>query len=586
MDHTIDYKSETDINAIVSLFKYGKGNYKSLAFAIFLILLASACLMVSANLMGRLAEAISSGANNRTPLVVAILIMELFHLGFFYFGRVKLAKVTNQVALGIRTALFVKIGKLPIQYFDENPLGRTVTRLTSDVEGIESFFSNTLPRLITATITIIAVLTAILFTDLNFGFIICLSSLPAIIFTVLLRKPVRHWLRIYKQRSADLNTKLAELINGLAIIKIFGLETWSYRQFETKSLQLLSAAIRLMNWNSLIRPIAAMLCVVPILIILWWGGHQVLEGAMNIGLLIAFVRYAERYFRPIMMISFELHLIQDAMTSSERIKHMLEHSEEDQYLTASGRKRARMRGHIEFHQVKMSYYKDQDVLHGVSFKVFAGQKVALVGKTGSGKSTTIHLLPQLYPFHSGSILIDGIALEDWSRHSIREQLGIVSQEVMIFHGTIRDNLRAALPQNTPLSDAKLLEACALTGLDKIIDNMPQKLDTELLDNGSNLSMGERQMIAFTRMLIRKPSILILDEATANIDQSYEKLIQSTLDTHMRSRTCFIIAHRLNTIKKCDKILVFEKGKIIESGTHDELILEKGCYAHLVERQLS
>lgn len=577
-----------DFSAVLALFKHSHGTRGRLFFCIGLVITSAGLLMLSAKLMGHLAELLLQ--KQPWPLllgtVASILAIESFNIFIYYQGRVGIAFVTNRVAFQIRQALFLKLNQLPMAYYDQQPLGRTITRLTADVEGIESFFSNTLPRVLTALITVVSVLVAMLLTDFKIGFFICLSSLPAIIFTVLMRKPVRFWLRDYKRRSAAINAQLAELINGLPVIKVFGLEKWSQKVFQQSSEEMLQSAFSLMNWNTFIRPAAAFLCSMPIVIILWWGGHMALDQQISIGLLVAFIRYAERYFRPIMQLSFELHLIQDAIASSERVSKMLDETEESKILGPSGTHKASVLGAVEFHDVWMEYLKDQPVLKGVDFTVKAGTSVGLVGKTGSGKSTTVHLIPQLYPIQKGEIRIDGVSLEAWDRTDLREQIGIVSQDVVIFQGTLRENLLVTIPEDRQPDDATVLEACRRTGLSLVMDKLAAGLDTILQDGGSNLSMGERQLIAFTRMLLRNPAILILDEATANVDEPCEALIQKAILEVLKGRTCFIIAHRLSTIQHCDNILVFQDGRIMEQGRHDQLVEQQGHYSQLVKRQIA
>ncbi|WP_141736100.1 ABC transporter ATP-binding protein [Oligoflexus tunisiensis] len=581
-------EQQGDFSAVIALFQHSHGMRGRLFFCVGLVIASAGLLMLSAKLMGQLAELLLQ--KQAWPMLIgtiaAILAIESFNILIYYQGRVGIAYVTNRVALQIREALFRKLNQLPMTYYDQQPLGRTITRLTADVEGIESFFSNTLPRVLTALITVVSVLIAMLLTNFKIGFFICLSSLPAIIFTVLMRKPVRFWLRDYKKRSAAINSQLAELINGLPVIKVFGLEKWSQKTFQQSSEGMLHSACKLMNWNTFIRPLAAFLCSLPIVIILWWGGHMTLDQQISIGLLVAFIRYAERYFRPIMQLSFELHLIQDAIASSERVSKMLDETEESSVLGPSGTHRATVQGAVEFHQVWMHYLPDQPVLKGVDFKVEPGTSVGLVGKTGSGKSTTVHLIPQLYPIQQGEIRIDGVPLEQWDRTALREQIGIVSQDVVIFQGTLRENLLVTIPASAHPSDDAVLEACRRTGLSLVMDKLAAGLDTILQDGGSNLSMGERQLIAFTRMLLRNPAILILDEATANVDEPCEALIQKAILEALRGRTCFIIAHRLSTIQHCDNILVFQDGRIMEQGRHDQLVHRQGHYSQLVKRQIA
>ncbi len=592
IDHD-SVESQGDFAGILALFRYGRGSYRDLFTGIALVIFSAGLLMFSAKLMGRVAELVlnspSKSASGPSSLLIqtvcGILALEALNVIVTYHGRLKIAHATNYVALSLRQALFKKMTVLPIRYYDQQPLGRTITRLTADVEGIETFFSATMPRVLTACITIASVLVAMLLTDLNMGLIVCLSSLPALLFTIGMRSPIRVSMQDYKRKSANLNAKLAELIKALPLIKTFGLERWSSRTFDQESFELLQAAFRLMNWSSLIRPISALLCSLPIVVIIYWGGHQTLDGLMSIGLLVAFIRYAERYFRPIMQLSFELHLIQDAIASSDRLRKLLEEPEEPSALGPDGHLSQRVKGQVEFKQLWMAYGPGEAILKDLNFKIKAGSSVGLVGKTGSGKSTTVHLIPQLYPWTKGDILLDEVSLREWNRNSLREQIGIVSQDVILFHGTLRENLLITAKEKERLNDAGLLAACEKTGLAAIVNRLPLGLDTILHEGGSNLSMGERQLVAFTRMLLRDPAILILDEATAHVDESCEALIQKAILELLHGRTCFIIAHRLSTIQHCDRILVYDRGRIVEDGKHDELLGLQGTYAQLVRRQL-
>ncbi len=577
-----------DFSSVFALFQYSKEQYKELFFSIILVIFSAALLMGSAKFMGTLAELLiqKSWDYYRIALTVSfILALELINIVIYYQGRVRLSHVTNQVALQVRRALFKKLTLLPISYFDNQALGRTITRLTADVEGIESFFSGTLPRVLIAVITTLSVFLAMILTDLRIGIVISLSSLPALVFTIAMRKPVRKWLQIYKRRSANLNAQLAEYLNGLSVIKAFGLEEWTEKTFQNSSLNLLQSAFMMMNWNSFIRPIAALLCSFPIVVILFWGGHQVIDGSISIGLLVAFIRYGERFFKPIMQLSFELHLIQDAISSSERVRKLLDEPEEVTELGISGAFREPLTGNVQFKAVAMGYSKQSLILKGLSFDVPAGTSIGLVGRTGSGKSTTVNLISQLYPMSSGQILIDGKDLLDWDRTFLRSQIGVISQDVIIFHGSIRENLLITAPDPFLVSDEDIKGACHKTGFQEIIDKLPLGLHTILTDGGSNLSMGERQLLSFTRLILRNPKILILDEATANIDEHCEVLIQNAISEILSHRTCFIIAHRLSTIKHCDQILVLDDGLIAESGSHEELMMKKGTYFNLVSRQL-
>ena len=577
----------SDLIGMLHVLRMGRGVYWQLFFALILIIASAAAVMISARVLGELVNKLRQVASvdSLGALGAVFLALEGLSVGCQYFGRVILARATIEITYKIRSELFAKMQRLPISYFDTQPLGRTITRLTSDVEGIETFFNGTLSRVLIATINIVTVLAAMIVTDLRFGSMIICVCLPALFFSVAMRRPVVFWLRTYKQRSAHLNAKLAEYLNGLPVIRIFGLEIWSQRQFDAAAESLLKAGISTLNWNSFIRPMAVFLCSLPTLLVLWLGGEQVLAGTMQLGLLVAFVRYSERFVSPIRVISTEIQNIQEAVVSSERVRRMLLEDEELDTLGPDGYLRPEVRGEVEFRDVWMSYKPGVPVLKGVSFHIRSGMTVGLVGTTGSGKTSTVNLIPRLYPLERGEILLDGINITKISRPFLRQQLGCVSQDVIIFAGSLRDNLLASDVQ-LKLTDEAIITAAKRTGLIEFISNVEQGLDYQIVEGGENLSSGERQLVAFTRMLLRNPQILILDEATANIDEHCEQLIQNATFEVMRGRTCFIIAHRLSTIIHCDLILVFANGQVIEQGTHGELMQAAGYYAQLASKQIT
>ena len=582
----------SDVGAIVAMLKFGRGVYLKLARSIGFIIVGTAAVMVSSRVLGRLVEAVASpgGRGAASYLAPAFLALETLAVVVQYFGRVGLADATIEITYRVRLSLYDKLRRLPISYFDEQPLGRTITRLTNDVEGMESFFSGTLARVLNALITIVLVLIAMLVLDARFGAIIVAASLPAMIFTVALRKPVVEWMRAYKRRSAFVNAKLAEFLNGIPVIKIFGLEEWTHNRFQEAADGMFYAGVNTMSWNSVVRPIAVFLCSMPTFFILLLGGERVLAGVMPLGMLVAFTRLSERFVAPIRVISQEMQTIQEALVSSERIRRMQMEEEELETLGPDGDMRPPVSGAVSYRDVWLRYAQSgvaepRWVLRGVDFDVRAGMKVGLVGATGSGKTSTVNLLPRLYPFAKGDILVDGVSIKDVNRGFLRSKLGYVSQDIVIFSGTLKENLLAALPPGHQVSDAHVHAACRKTGLDQVVAQVKGGIDHALSEGGENLSMGERQLVALTRMLLRDPAIMILDEATANIDERCEILIQKAITEVMMGRTCFVIAHRLSTIVQCDLILVFARGEIVEQGTHRELMAKHGIYAELAKRQL-
>lgn len=607
-----------DFAGVVALMRRSSGSHKKLFAAISLIACASVAVMLSSWTLGRLADqiikytALAPQMSGDTvhdvilpnPLVffaTVFLSLEATAIMLRYFGRRQLTQATMQITADIRSDLFAKLNQLPMSYFDVQPSGRTITRLTHDVDGVEIFFSTTLARLLTAIVQTIAVLGAMLLTDFRFGLLIVAASMPALGFTFVMRKPVRFWMRATKRRAAFLNSRLAEFLNGMPIIKLFDLEDWTRSSYNEAVTHHYHSGLSVMRWNSIIRPICIFLSCIPTLLILWYGGQTLLGekpglglgigfsfgSTLTFGLIVAFVRYSEQFVGPLRTIGQEIQVIQEAVTSCERLNQMLGEPNEEATLGPDGKHEHSIVGAIEYKDVWMSYTPERSILRGLSFKIESGMKIGIVGETGSGKSTTINLLAGLYPISRGDILIDGISIKKWQRRSLRSQIGFVSQDVVIFRGSLLDNLLASINSHTvEPTPSEIREACRATGLAAVMDRFPDGLNTQSLEGGSNFSMGERQLIALTRMLLRNPRIMILDEATANIDETCEVLIQNALNRVLAGRTCFIIAHRLSTILACDKILVFARGELVESGNHSELMSsDGGYYRTLVEKQL-
>jgi len=503
-----------------------------------------------------------------------------------YFGRIALAQGTIRLTYFVRCRLFDKIQKLPISYFDVQPLGRTITRVTADVEGLENFFQNTFARVMIALINIVAVLIAMLVTDAAFGTLILLFSLPAVIFSLAFRDTVRFWLRAYKRHGAFVNAKLAEYLNGIGVIRLFGLEDWSQRSFAAASLQMRYSGLKIMTWNSILRPVAIFLCSMPTLVILYWGGIRVLDATLALGSLVAFVRLSERFISPIRVLSQEAPNIQEALVSGERVRKMLMEPTEDDVLGPDGSLTPVIRGAVEYRQVSMHYAGyTTPVLKDVSFAVKPGMSVGIVGATGSGKTTTMNLLPRFYPFQKGEILVDGFPIQSLQRSHLRSNLGYVYQDTVLTRGTVASNLRE-LSGRRNLGDQELSEAAFKTGLMQVLETYGEGFLLKVAESGSNLSMGERQLIALTAVVLKNPRILILDEATAHMNPEIERLVQRAVLEVMSGWTTFIIAHRLTTIQKCDVILVFHEGTLVEQGDFAALYAKRGRFYELVEHQKS
>lgn len=576
--------TEKDLASFIYLVRFALP-FKWRFVAAFSLIIGSALLTMSAaRALGYLVDSGIKSADLQLSLVLggAVLLLEVLALAAQYCGRLLLARASSESILNIRSTAFQHLQRLPLSYFDRQPLGRTITRMTSDIEALDEFFGSSMGRLLTSLVLALTSMIAMLATDLTIGAILTVAMLPALILTLLFRTKARFLNREMSRKNSAVNSRLAEFLNGISVIRAFGVEHWSKERFDATISSHLSTSIELNRYFSMIRPVISLAAHLPLLVLLWFGGLSVLAGTMQLGLFVTFIRYCDRFSRPIETFSREIHLVQQAFANGERVAVFLQAPTEESELGANGGHRIEhVNGEIDVRGVTMSYDAATPVLKNISFSVSAGQKVGLAGKTGSGKTTTLALLARLYEFQSGEILIDGKPIRHYDRESLRNTIGLVSQDVVIFRGSLRENLSL----NPAVRDDSIEAACRQTGLTEIMQARQLSLDSEVLDKGENLSVGERQLVALTRVLIKNPSLLILDEATANIDPSFERIIHDAVDTLLRSRTCFLIAHRLDTLRSCDKLLVFRDGEIVEQGSHQELLSRHGYYASLHESNL-
>lgn len=577
--HEDKVRQSSDLGGISYLIALSRENSFKLFLAVILLMSSVGCLMFSVRVLGWLFEELSMGGTDVWPYAMAFLAFEIGAVVLRYYGSIFTAYITNAIILEVRKKLFTKLTLLPVSYFDRQPLGRTVSRITSDVEGVENFFSQILASSLCSFIELGFILLAMLITDPKFGLIIVFTSLPAFVFTAVFRAPIKFWFRIHKKLNALILSRFAEFINGFEILKGFHLEQWSYRKFKEINLLNYDVHLAILHWNSFIRPMIVFLCSIPVFFVLLIGAPMVIEQTLSIAIFVSFVRFTERFLSPVRTLSHDIQIIQDALTSAERVRQMFDEIEELHHPEVTSKD---VLGDVTFNNVRMDYLRDKDVLKGISFHAAKGMKTGLVGETGAGKTTTINLIPALYNFTGGDITIDNISIRDWSKPCLRRHIGYINQDVVIFQGTLRENIVCA---RTQVGDDEIHNLAQRLGFSDRMRDFPAGLDTHILEHGQNLSAGERQIVAFMRMMIKDPRILILDEATANVDHDYEKLLHNTLFDLMADKTCFIIAHRLTTVKKCDLILVFKDGQIVERGTHEILNSKEDSYYRSMQSAL-
>lgn len=572
-----------DYGSFKILYNYARPYHLQILFALALIFISSLLAIYSAKLMGDLIEKglIAKVLNRSIGYALAIIALEVGSIFFIWYGRKILAESASRVIYTVRKHLFSKLQDLPLQYYDRQPQGRIVTRVTHDVEGIEEFFTSSLGNLISATMMTILAVIAMLATDLKLGFIMTVAILPSLYFMIKTKDFLKNSNRRVSKFSSTINAKLSENLNGMDVIRSFGLEKWSMNNFNQTVDDYLYAQLKgnlLFAWSM---PLVSFLATIPLIGLVWYGGKGVIEGIFSIGLFISFVRYYERFFNPMMLLSREIHIVQQAFTSTERVMGFLSEEDEEKILINDGDiKLTHLEGDIKFENVSMKYTEGTWVLHNLNFHIKTGEKIGLVGKTGCGKSSTVSLLSRLYEFQKGEIKIDNIPIRHFNRHALRDQIGFVSQDAIIFKGTLRENLSC----DDRLTDQELIDAAMNTGLVRALSKEGFKLEMEILESGVNLSAGQRQLLSLTRVLLKNPSILILDEATANIDPLYEQLIHDAVMKIMVNRTCLIIAHRLDTLKQCDRIFVFNGGELVEEGRLDDLLSRENYFFGLHHAQ--
>ena len=518
---------------------------------------------------------------NGLQFIVLLMLGTLVMQGIMQYAMTYLTSwIGQKIIYDLRKKIFDHILKLDLKFFDRNPIGRVVTRVTGDVEVLFEVFSSGLVTAFGDIFLILWVLYFMFTLDYKLA-LVTLSVLPVLIYaTSIFRKKVRDSYRRIRILVAKLNAYIQEHVTGILIVQYFGKEKRTIEEFETINREHTDQNNKSVFYYAVFFPIVELIGAVSAGLIIWYGGGQVIQGAVSIGVIISFIQFTEMFFRPIRDLSEKYNILQTAMASSERIFSLLDEKPEITDSEVSGTAHIK-NGAIEFKNVFFAYNNDDFVLKDVSFRINEGEKVAFVGATGAGKTTIISLLSRFYEINSGSILIDGTDIKKIQQKELRKNIAIVLQDVFLFSGSIRSNITLG---DKSISGESIQHATENTGLSSFIASLPGKLDHPVNERGSTLSVGQKQLISFARALAIDPKILILDEATSSVDTNTEMLIQDAIKKLIEGRTSIIIAHRLSTIQKCDKIIVMNKGEIKEMGTHQELLEKNGLYYRLYQLQ--
>lgn len=549
--------------------------------SIFLVMITTALFLMCPYLFG---YAIDHGINKGDkPLVykvaLALLGIETLRLLLVVVQSYNIQVIGQKVMLDMRMELFNHVQSLPISFFDKNPVGRIVTRLTNDIAAIGELFSAGVIVVIGDIFIIIGIIVAMFMLNMKLA-IITLSVFPIIVvITLTLGTRMKNSFREIRRKLARINAYLNENITGMRVIQLFNREKKNYDKFDEINNDYLKEQVRYIRYFAVFQPAINMVSALAVGLILWYGAVRYMHGFLTLGILVAFLAYIHDLFEPIRDIVEKYNIFQGAMASAERIFGLMKEPAEVDYVILNPCKEVSkkdFKGEIKFEKVWFTYNGSDYVLKDISFQIEPGQSVALVGVTGSGKTSIASVLTRLYEIQKGTIWLDQIDIRKIEKAGLRYVIGLVSQDVFLFAGTLRDNITFF----NPIPDSKILEIIEALGLMPFIDRIPGGLDMEISERGANLSVGERQFIALSRIIIYDPRVIILDEATSSMDPLSEALIQNAIQKVSRDRTSIFIAHRLSTILHCDKIIVLNRGEKAEEGNHEELLRLGGLYSQL------
>ena len=580
----ISKKEMNKKSSTMRLIAYMKPYAHWVIFALLLVLGLTAFDLYRPMLVG---DAIDTfGANGDYDVIIATAIKYAVVLALSFAFNIAqtwiLQKTGQNIILQMRKDLYRHIQSLGSRYFDITPVGKLVTRVTNDVEALNEMYSGILVQLFRNIVKIVGLAGVMLVLDVRLA-AISFVLMPLVIgLTVLCQKIARNIYRLYRTRLTDINTFLSEHLSGMKIIQIFGRQERKFEEFHDKNTKLYKAFYREMLMYAVFRPLIYILSILSLMIVLWFGSKNVFDEIISVGTLYIFSNYIRSFFDPIQELAEQFSTLQSSIASAEKIFTVMD---EDEFIpeVKNPKQPDKITGKIEFDHVWFAYDGENYVLKDVSFVINPGEKVAFVGATGAGKSSMLNLIGRYYDIQKGHIYIDGIDIRQLSKKQLRSAIGQMQQDVFIFEGDVAYNIRL---NDDDITDAQVKAAAEYVNASHFIEKLPQGYHEPVTERGATFSAGERQLLSFARTLAHNPSILVMDEATANIDTETEILIQEALEKLMDGRTTIMVAHRLSTIQHADCIMVMHKGRICERGTHRELLEQDGIYRKLYELQIS
>lgn len=571
-----------DARLMRRLLGFLRPHWKRVFFAVLLVLAAAAVELVGPYLTKiAIDDYITKGDLGGLSVVAGLFLLTLVAHMLIEYGQLTLTQIVGQeIMYDIRMRLFAKLQRLSLAFYDRTPVGRMMTRITNDVDVLNELFTSGVVAIFGDVFTLVGILAVMLLLNTELT-LVSFSVIPLIfLVTLLFRSKVRKSYRDVRTALARINANLNENIMGMSTAQVMNREKRNFEHYRKLNAVHRDANLDSVFYYSIFFPTIELIGACATGLLIWYGGRQILWQGLTLGALVAFIQYTQRFFRPISDISEKYNILQSAMASSERVFKLLDEPDETP-VPATPRGPAQAQGEIRFEHVFFAYKENEVVLKDVNITVAPGERVAIVGATGSGKTTLISLLTRFYDVKAGRILVDGVDVREWHPAALRRSIGVVLQDVFLFSGTIAQNLRLG---EDSITDERLVAAAREVHADAFIRRLPGGYEAEVKERGATLSMGERQLLSFARCLAFDPRILVLDEATSSVDTETELLIQDALRRLMRGRTSLVIAHRLSTIQDVDRIVVLHKGQVREEGSHAELLARRGIYHRLYQLQ--
>ena len=558
--------------------------YSSLVSLAVLLLLAVSILNLTGPYLTKIVidDHVKEGNINGLDVIAAIYFAVLIFSFIFQFFQTYLMQYIGQkVMFDLRSQVFSHLHKMSFSYFDKNPIGKMITRVVNDVEVLNEMLTSGLILIFSDLFTLFGIFFVMLYLDWKLTLVVCIVFPLLATATRIYRVRARDALRKNRAHVSELNSYIEENLSGMDTVQCFNSEKHNFRKFFSINNERLKEDLRTVRYNAFYMPSIDFFNSLAIGMVIWYGGGQFVQDEIQLGVLVAFIQYLQKFFEPVRDLAEKFNIIQTAMASSERIFELLDTPEQIPS-TVPPKNGFKIKGKVEFKNVWFSYNENQFILKDISFSLEKGESLAIVGATGSGKSTIINALCRFYEINKGDILFDGQSIKDINKFDLRKQIALVQQDVFLFSGKIIDNIRLG---NVQMSQEEIQSISTAVNSHHFINNFPLKYEQELIEGGGSISSGQRQLLSFARALAVKPKILVLDEATSSVDMDTERQIKNGIKEMTRGRTSIIIAHRLSTLMHVDKVLVLKNGKIIEFGKRNELLQQRGIFYKLCQAQI-